>query len=245
MQCNEVQYNTFRDGGISPRHLEDYGMIWSDHSVHPSSQIEFYTSRRRCQLEEDSAAQPPWPKPTTSWQGCLPPPLRQLQQSSRSSRGKASLNVLFNGKDFVLGRPEVAVRWATEGLESLESWRMVSVLSSGRQVTPPFLGQTVKLSGLDLTLHETLKRSHKKIDLDSQICISLGGSLRIWGLIWLPFPGHTVKGRLRRWYITIPSLVQWCTTIENHCYQWLSCPKTIRKPLIPIVGLNHSIQWWW
>merc|ERR1712001_649022 len=49
--------------------------------------------------------------------------------------------------------------------------------------------------------------------------------------------------RLRRWYITIPSLDRWCTTIENHRYQWLSYLKTIRKPLIPMVALNHSIQW--
>ena len=49
--------------------------------------------------------------------------------------------------------------------------------------------------------------------------------------------------RLRRWYITIPSSDQWCTTIENHRYQWLSYPKTIGKPLIPMVALNHSIQW--
>ena len=49
--------------------------------------------------------------------------------------------------------------------------------------------------------------------------------------------------RLQRWYITIPSLDQWCTTIENHRYQWLSYPKTIGKPLIPMVALNHSIQW--
>ena len=48
--------------------------------------------------------------------------------------------------------------------------------------------------------------------------------------------------RLRRWYITIPSSDQWCTTIEN---QWLSYPKTIGKTLIPMVALNHSIQWWW
>ena len=51
--------------------------------------------------------------------------------------------------------------------------------------------------------------------------------------------------RLQRWYITIPSSDQWCTTIENHRYQWLSYPKTIGKPLIPMVALNHSIQWWW
>ena len=49
--------------------------------------------------------------------------------------------------------------------------------------------------------------------------------------------------RLQRWYITIPSLDRWCTTIENHRYQWLSYLKTIRKPLIPMVALNHSIQW--
>ena len=47
--------------------------------------------------------------------------------------------------------------------------------------------------------------------------------------------------RLRRWYITIPSLDQWWTTIENHRYQWLSYPKTIGKPLIPMVALNHFI----
>ena len=41
--------------------------------------------------------------------------------------------------------------------------------------------------------------------------------------------------RLQRWYITIPSSDQWCATIENHRYQWLSYPKTIGKPLIPMV----------
>ena len=49
--------------------------------------------------------------------------------------------------------------------------------------------------------------------------------------------------RLQRWYVTIPSLDQWWTTIENHRYQWLPDPKTIEKPLILMVGLNHSIQW--
>ena len=53
------------------------------------------------------------------------------------------------------------------------------------------------------------------------------------------------RTRLRRWYITIPLSDQWCTTIENHRYQWLSYSKTIGKPLIPMVALNHSIQWWW
>ena len=42
--------------------------------------------------------------------------------------------------------------------------------------------------------------------------------------------------RLQRWYITIPSSDQWCATIENHRYQWLSYPKTIGKPLIPMVS---------
>ena len=50
------------------------------------------------------------------------------------------------------------------------------------------------------------------------------------------------SSRLRRWYITIPSSNQWCTTIKNHRYQWLSYPKTIGKPLISMVALNHSIQ---
>ena len=50
--------------------------------------------------------------------------------------------------------------------------------------------------------------------------------------------------RLQRWYITIPSSDRWCTTIENHRYQWLSYLKTIGKPLIPMVALNQSIQWW-
>ena len=41
--------------------------------------------------------------------------------------------------------------------------------------------------------------------------------------------------RLRRWYITIPSSDQWwCTTIENHRYQWLSYPKPSE---------NHWSQW--
>ena len=51
------------------------------------------------------------------------------------------------------------------------------------------------------------------------------------------------RDRLQRWYITIPSSDRWCTTIENHRYQWLSYLKTIGKPLIPMVALNHSIQW--
>ena len=50
---------------------------------------------------------------------------------------------------------------------------------------------------------------------------------------------YCLKTRLQRWYITIPSSDQWCTTIENHRYQWLSYPKTIGKPLIPMVALNH------
>ena len=53
----------------------------------------------------------------------------------------------------------------------------------------------------------------------------------------------STMNRLRRWYLTIPSSDQWCTTIENHRYRWLSYPKTIGKPLIPMVALNHSIQW--
>ena len=61
----------------------------------------------------------------------------------------------------------------------------------------------------------------------------------------LPEAQRTQDIRLQRWYITIPSSDQWCTTIENHRYQWLSYPKTIGKPLIPMVALNHSIQWWW
>ena len=40
--------------------------------------------------------------------------------------------------------------------------------------------------------------------------------------------------RLQRWYITIPSLDQWCTTIANHRYQWLSLrPKNHRKTIDP------------
>ena len=63
-------------------------------------------------------------------------------------------------------------------------------------------------------------------------------------LKWIKNPNlHDSRTRLRRWYITIPSSDQWCTTIENHRYQWLSYPKTIGKPLIPMVALNHSIQW--
>ena len=54
----------------------------------------------------------------------------------------------------------------------------------------------------------------------------------------------STQHRLRRWYIiTIPSSDQCCTTIENHRSQWLSYPKIIGKPLIPMVALNHSIQW--
>ena len=51
--------------------------------------------------------------------------------------------------------------------------------------------------------------------------------------------------RLQRWYVTIPSSGQWWTTIENHRNQWLPDPKTIEKPLNPMVAPNHSIQWWW
>ena len=61
---------------------------------------------------------------------------------------------------------------------------------------------------------------------------------------WWQWWSHKSQHRLQRWYITIPSLDRWCTTIENHRYQWLSYLKTIRKPLIPMVALNHSIQWW-
>ena len=59
------------------------------------------------------------------------------------------------------------------------------------------------------------------------------------------FPSLRGGIRLRRWYITIPSSDQWYITIENHRYQWLPYPKTIGKPLIPMVALYHSIQWWW
>ena len=51
--------------------------------------------------------------------------------------------------------------------------------------------------------------------------------------------------RLKRWYVTIPPLDQWWTTIVNHWNQWLRDPKTIEKPLNPMVAPNHSIQWWW
>ena len=45
-----------------------------------------------------------------------------------------------------------------------------------------------------------------------------------WTDGWLNthFGSHS---KLQRWYITIPSLDQWCTTIKNHRYQWL--PSTI------------------
>ena len=58
-------------------------------------------------------------------------------------------------------------------------------------------------------------------------------------LISLPTPRY----RLQRWYVTIPSLDQWWTTIANHRNQWLRDPKTIEKPLNPMVAPNHSIQW--
>ena len=48
-----------------------------------------------------------------------------------------------------------------------------------------------------------------------------------------------------RWYLTIPSLDQWWTAIENHRYQWLHDPKTIEELSFPMVASNHSIQWWW
>ena len=51
----------------------------------------------------------------------------------------------------------------------------------------------------------------------------------------------SVAVRLQRWYIIIPSSDQWCTTIKNHRYQWLSYPKTIGKSLISMVARNHSI----
>ena len=66
----------------------------------------------------------------------------------------------------------------------------------------------------------------------------------VWPCVWTCAVCNLCD-RLRRWYITIPSSDQWCTTIENHRYQWLSYLKTIGKPLIPMVALNHSIQWWW
>ena len=43
-----------------------------------------------------------------------------------------------------------------------------------------------------------------------------------------------VCARLRRWYITIPSSDQWCTTIENHRYQCYPIPKPSE---------NHWSQW--
>ena len=55
----------------------------------------------------------------------------------------------------------------------------------------------------------------------------------------------TLITRLQRWYVTIPSLDQWWKTIANHRNQWLRDPKTIEKPLNPMVVPNHSIQWWW
>ena len=44
-----------------------------------------------------------------------------------------------------------------------------------------------------------------------------------------------VSPRGERYIETIASLDQWSMTIENHWSQWLKDPKTIEKPLKPMV----------
>ena len=95
------------------------------------------------------------------------------------------------------------------------------------------LARCTRVSNI-LQEHENLNSSLQHQSCDSFFCVM---PVNIeWGC-------H--PPRLRRWYITIPSSDQWCTTIENHRYQWLFYSKTIGKPLIPMAALNHSIQWWW
>ena len=77
-------------------------------------------------------------------------------------------------------------------------------------------------------------------DWFAELLLGSGAASTLKRLMLLPVNTYLPRG-LRRWYITIPSSYQWCTTIENHRYQWLS--KTIGKPLIPMVALNYSIQW--
>ena len=88
-----------------------------------------------------------------------------------------------------------------------------------------------------------------------------------WVFLLLPPPFRT-KSRPERWIVTIPSSDQWLATIgnhwktivsngwrtikplKNHCYQWFLDPKTIGKPLLPMVLVtknhwkNHWYQWW-
>ena len=69
---------------------------------------------------------------------------------------------------------------------------------------------------------------------------------------------HTTDCRPERWIVTIPSSDQWLATIgnhwktivsngwrtikplKNHCYQWFLDPKTIGKPLLPIVLVTKN-----
>ena len=51
------------------------------------------------------------------------------------------------------------------------------------------------------------------------------------------FASHMMCNRLQRWYVTIPPLDQWQTTIENHRNQWL--PDSVR--LTPKPSKNHFL----
>jgi len=73
---------------------------------------------------------------------------------------------------------------------------------------------------------------------------------------------HILRNRPERWIVTIPSSDQWLATIGNHWktivsngrrtikplkkhfYQWFLDPKTIGKPLLPMVLVtkNHCYQ---
>ena len=66
------------------------------------------------------------------------------------------------------------------------------------------------------------------------------------------------RTRPERWIVTIPSSDQWLATIgnhwktivsngwrtikplKNHCYQWFLDPKTIGKPLLPMVLVTKN-----
>ena len=86
-------------------------------------------------------------------------------------------------------------------------------------------------------------------------CVSLLAHLSIPCVI-----NNTVCSNCRpeRWIVTIPSSDQWLTTIgnhwktivsngwrtikplKNHCYQWFLDPKTIGKPLLPMVLVTKN-----
>ena len=75
--------------------------------------------------------------------------------------------------------------------------------------------------------------------LDLYISPSLSNT---WGLVLILWnSAFILVGKLRaysrgeRYIETIASLDQWSLTIENHWSQWLKDPKTIEKPLKPMV----------